>query len=255
MNSAYTGSSVLAQGEYEYLCDGEIAPVAEHWQLSRAVDGYEIRSTRTVPSQSLLVRACARVSEGQIVRCLLRWGLESGGKTVASAAYRMIPDDLGLGGGYSDSSQAIYRFRCGGLPSRSIPAVGVHFFPLMRIFSGQLLGALAKRGGSGGVLVPWIQDPSRANKLFAPELSNRRVFYLGVGRPGFGDQACDCFHYSGGEYDNGAEYHLSQGLLWAYCWQQGQKEWQVRLKNFQGQWPAASLWLHPRFAVAGEAGV
>ncbi|WP_226660866.1 hypothetical protein [Microbulbifer aggregans] len=247
-------NSVLAQGEYEYLCDGDVMPVAECWQLLRSVDGYEIRSTRTVPSQSLVISACARVRAGQITRCLLQWGLEPGGKTVARAFFRMNPDGLGPGECRSEKSPAMYRFRRSGTPSRSIPAVGVHFFPLMRIFSGQLIGALAKRGGSGGVLVPWIQDPSRVNKLFAPELSNRRVFYLGVGQAGFQGKACDCFHYSGGEYDNGAEYHLAEGLMWAYHWQQGRKEWQVRLKNFSGEWPGAALWLHPRIALAGLAG-
>ncbi|MFV8784243.1 hypothetical protein ACNKU7_17615 [Microbulbifer sp. SA54] len=238
---------VLAQGEYEYLCDGQLMPITERWHLVRSAGLFEIYSERTVPSQSLRVRVLARIESGRIGRCALSWGVDGEMNCRANATYRVGADGRG----------AVYRYRRPGFPARGIPMVRQHFFPLLRIFSGQLLGALASAGGSGEVLVPWIHDPAQGERLFAPEFSTRTVGYQGPGRAAKPGNVSDCFLYAGGQYGQGAEYDVADGLLQEYRWWQGEKQWRVRLREFSGQWPGAELWPHARCAAvaAGSVGV
>ncbi|AQQ67901.1 hypothetical protein Mag101_09790 [Microbulbifer agarilyticus] len=240
-------SSPLAAGRYEYQCDGKPVPLAETWQLRQFGSGYEISSVREVPSLSLRISARVRIDESGGMRGLLKW-CEGGDVPLALATYRCEPDNQGR------SSNARYRYRRPGSPAQSFPAAEMHFFPLMRIFAGQLLTGLATAGGRGEILVPWIQDPGQRDKLFMPDVSSRRLEYLGqesVGQSIRGlvgeseevsSEQVERYRYSGGQYENGSEYLLCDGLLREYCWVQGEKEWQVQLQDFSGQWPGAVIW-------------
>ena len=233
---------VVVQGEYVYRCDGRVAPVTESWQLLQVGDGYEISSARVVSGLSLVLSAHARIEKGALARCVLRWCVQNGTKCLATAAYRR---DRG------HPASGVYRFRREGLPAASVPASGVHYFPLLRVFSGQLFGALAKEQGKGEVLVPWIQNPAQAERLFTPDLSTRTLEYLGEHEAADGLGQLDRYRYAGGQYEQGAEYRLCAGLLWEYRWRQGDRAWRVQLENVRGQWPGAALWPHARFANAG----
>lgn len=233
----WAGGAVLARGEYEYRCNDHVAPLSETWQVAQMSNGYEISSTRTVPSQSLVIRARAQVVSGSIARCWLRWCVQGGEECLATATYR---------GDRKRKAGGLYRFRRAGFPVRSVPVKEQHYFPLLRVFSGQLLGALAAEGGRGEVLVPWIQDPARSDRLFTPDFSLRTLEHLGVERRGDGGGRVDCYRYGGGQYENSAEYRLRDGLLLDYRWQQGEKIWHVLLKNVCGQWPGEKLWPHAR---------
>ena len=232
---------VLAQGWYEYRCDDHIAPVSETWQLRQAHDGYEIFSARMVPSQSLVISAQAKLVNGTLAHCLLKWCGQGGEECLATASYRR--DQHGKSG-------AVYRVRRAGHVASSTLVGRRHYFPLLRIFSGQLFGGLAAEGGRAEVLVPWIQDPAQTDRLFAPDCSTRTLEYLGAERENDEGERVDRFLYRGGQYKNGAEYRLSDGLLVDYRWQQGGKVWQVLLKNFCGQWPGEKLWPDARTAAA-----
>ena len=240
------GGLVLAQGQYEYRCNDCVAPLSEVWQVLQVADGYEVSSVRTVPYQSLVISARALIKNGALARCWLEWSTDGGEECLATAIYRRERDR---------KTGGVYRFRRAGYPSSSIPVAEQHYFPLLRIFSGQLLGALAKAGGHGEVLVPWIQDPSRPDKLFTPDLSARKLEYLGAEQGSDGGARVERYRYRGGQYENGAEYRLCDGLLLAYRWQQGDKLWQVLLKNFSGQWPEEKLWPHARFSAGVKTGV
>ncbi|MCA0900867.1 hypothetical protein [Microbulbifer agarilyticus] len=229
----------LATGRYEYQCDGNPVPLAETWQLRQSGSGYEISSVREVPSLSLRISACVRIEKSGGMRGLLKW-CEDGDVPLAVATYRCDPSNQGK------PSNARYRFRRPGSPAQSFSAAEMHFFPLMRIFAGQLLTGLAAAGGRGEILVPWIQDPGQRDNLFMPDVSSRRLDYLGresVGETvGVSSEPVERYRYSGGQYDNGSEYLLRDGLLREYRWVQGSKEWQVQLQDFSGQWPGAVIW-------------
>lgn len=225
----------IAQGEFEYLRDGEPVPVFEHWELLRKGETFEVRSVREVPAISVVISARALVGAGQVQHCLLRWCDASQQKCIAAASYH----------------RGIYRVRHAGLPRHNVEVAGALYFPLLRIFAGQLLGALAaQENAEARILVPWVHDPSQPQKLFAPEFSRRRVRHLETVDMGERGAVVDCFEYSGGQYEHGAVYRLANGLLQEYRWPQGRSEWAVRLKNLQGSWPGEELWPH---AVAPAA--
>ncbi|MCA0892087.1 hypothetical protein [Microbulbifer agarilyticus] len=215
----------------------------ETWQLRQSGSGYEISSVREVPSVFLRICACVKIEKSGGMRGLLKW-CEGGDVPLAVATYRCEPSYQGK------PSNALYRFRRPGSPAQSFSAAEMHFFPLMRIFAGQLLTGLAAAGGRGEILVPWIQDPGGRDKLFMPDVSSRRLEYLGqesagesvVDSVGVSSEHLERYRYSGGQYENGSEYLLCDGLLRQYCWVQGEKEWQVKLQDFSGQWPGAVIW-------------
>ncbi|MBY6210861.1 hypothetical protein KUV95_04800 [Microbulbifer agarilyticus] len=219
----------------------------ETWQLRQSGSGYEISSVREVPSLSLRISACVRIEKSDGMRGLLKW-CEGGDLVHAVATYRCDPSNQGK------PDNALYRFRRPGSPAQSFSAAEMHFFPLMRIFAGQLLTGLAAAGGRGEILVPWIQDPGQRDKLFMPDVSSRRLDYLGhesvespvgssVGESvGVSSEQVERYRYSGGQYENGSEYLLHDSLLREYRWVQGEKEWRVQLQDFSGQWPGAEIW-------------
>lgn len=236
MNRCGGEGDVLARGEYEYLCDGVPVPISESWALSRKAGGFRLSSQREIPALSVVISAHAEVAGGEIKRCVLRW-LDVGRKAcVAMACYRA---------GEGCHNDGVYRFRSAGSPSRRIAITGALYFPLLRIFAGQLLGKMmAQDGGEARILVPWIREPAQTEKIFTPEFSGRRVRYLNTEAGEYAGGSLDCFEYSGGRYEDGVIYRLRQGLLREYCWRQGSSEWTVRLKKLEGIWPGEQLWPH-----------
>lgn len=230
------GGQPLAQGEYEYLCDGVPVPVSERWAVLRAGEKFVVRSVREIPALSVVISARALVAGGRIQRCLLRWCDAGQQQAIAVAGYRAAEEGNRCG---------IYRVRRAGAATRGVAVDAALYFPLLRIFAGQLLGVLAaQENAEAQVLVPWIHDPAQTGKLFEPEVSQRRVRFLQAVEVAGSGERLDSFEYSGGRYDNGAVYQLVQGLLREYRWRQGSSEWTVRLKNLQGRWPGEELWPH-----------
>lgn len=232
----FKGTQAIAQGEYEYLCDGVPVPVFERWALFRVGEEFLVHSAREIPSLSVVISARARMVGGNFQRCLLRWCDVDRHKAMAVASYRAEGDGIHRG---------IYRVRGAGIPTRRLAAHGALYFPLLRIFAGHLLGALAaQENAEARVLVPWIHDPAQTGKLFEPEISQRRVRFVQTADSAAVDGKLDSFEYSGGQYDAGAVYDLAEGLLHEYRWRQGSSDWTIRLKNLQGKWPGEELWPH-----------
>jgi hypothetical protein len=235
-------SQVLAQGDYEYLCDGRIVPVRESWQLSRTESGLTVFSQRTIPFLSVVIAARATFSTARMERCLLQWRSLTTGESIAMATYAASPE------------QGLYRYRHRGSPARSVAVQDAHYFPLLRVFVGGIIHALVAEGGSGRVLVPWIHDPAQQTRLFEPEFSLRSARYQGSSESdkpwGKERVKLDHFHYSGGQYECGADYWLASGLLQEYRWRQGSADWGVRLRNLVGRWPGAELWSNTRPTVS-----
>jgi hypothetical protein len=98
-----------------------------------------------------------------------------------------------------------------------------HFFPLMRIFTADMVRALQGKGGQGSVIVPSIATLADLETVFTPLLSQRSITGV-VGDP----HAVDL---SGGAYDAPARLCFNQdGLLrhYSFCDAAGQA-WQCEL--------------------------
>ncbi|MBB5210168.1 hypothetical protein [Microbulbifer hydrolyticus] len=227
----------IAQGDYTYLCDGVPVPVFERWSLFQVGELFALHSTREIPALSAVISARALIGEGRIKQCVLRWHDVDRQKTIAASSYRAEE---------SAPASGRYLYRATGMSTRRVAVGRALYFPLLRIFAGQLLGALAvQENAEAQVLVPWIHDPSQPRKLFVPEFSQRRVRFLEAVCARKGGEILDCYEYVGGQYDRGAIYGMANGLLREYRWQQGRSEWVVQLENLQGCWPGEALWPHP----------
>lgn len=204
------GESALDSGCYRYHCNGERTDIVEPWCRHRNLQGALVtRALRTYNDKFLLAVRHRRESDKQ--QLVLRWHLLGSGQAV-SAEYQLA--DGRLSWSRNDGS--------GG--DEPIGA-GVWLFPLMRVFTGDLLPVIEAGGGEGEVLLPSIKTPDRPETLFRPLLSTRRAVRLEDGSP------C-CYRYEGGEYEQGALCWLREdGLLERYQWQQGdQFFWEVDLE-------------------------
>lgn len=232
----------VASGEYAYLCDGVAMPVQEEWRLYQYGDHFELRSERRVPEADVLIAVRANIDAGGLQRCHVRWRKLQSEAVTAESFYR------------ADGTGSKYRWRQPGESARRAKVDNAFFFPLLRVFAGALFADLSRAGAGGRVLVPWIADPGQAQRLLEPAFSERRVEWLHSESWG-ADEAypADCFQYSGAQYGDDTLCWLWRGLLLGYRWQQGDKTWQINLKNLRGHWPGAELWPHPVAALVTPA--
>ena len=215
-----------SRGSYEYCCDGEISDVEEGWEIvERGVERW-IRSMRRVPGRHTVLTVESQHRQGDWVRCNLRWRQTLDGKqTEISASYRF--DERGI--------EVRLQNPIGKMESlRAEP--DVVFFPLMRIYSGEVVHRLRRRG-AGRVLVPWIGDVGQARRLFRPDYSERRVEVVGEDRICIDGAVRNCveYDYSGGPYPPGTRFWIDEnGMLLRYRWQQNDgKRWEVRLRDWR----------------------
>lgn len=204
------------RGEYVYRLNGEATPVREYWEMrDKGSTGLRVTSRREAPGVRLSV--AARMVEGRVAECDLHWLSERG----PEARARYLAQEGGI------------RYHCGEtgtwqwLPA---PDAGpVVLYPLMRIFTGPTIGAVARQSGSAPVLAPRIGASAGPEDLLTPELTERRVRRVRRSREAWGE----CWQFEGGQYDAGARFWLDdEGWLQRYCWHQADTgDWDVRLQR------------------------
>ncbi len=200
-------AEVIACGEYHYFENGVRCNIVEPWSISRGEEGeVQVVSSRQIADadSELSVEASIRAEQQVFDLCWRQGGAQTWARyVVSSGELTHLTRD-----GVQDSRG--YTFDC--------------FFPLMRVFTGPLLCALAARGPAQ-VLVPWIKDPSESSMLFSADISERQVEFLGS------KDAVRCFSYQGGQYEQAANCLVSErGWLLAYAWEmQSGSHWDVRL--------------------------
>lgn len=196
----------MDDGCYRYYCNSEKTAIVEPWCRHRDSDGAQvIRAVRT-DNTNFLLGVSHRCESGK-QRLALRWQQSGSGQSI-SAEY-----DWGDG--------MLVWSRSDGAGGERQFDEAVWLFPLMRVFTGDVLLALGSRGGEGEVLVPSIKTPDQPETLFLPEVSVRQVSELAPG----------CFLYGGGEYEESATCWLDDdGLMQKYRWQQSADQlWTVSL--------------------------
>ena len=203
------------EGQYRYLHNGAPAPVQETWTVSHeSAVRTRVESIRQAPG--IEVQVTATLQAGAVCACSLIWKSEQLGE---------------LGAEYLCQEDGIRFQRDDGSDSQLLPhpADGVIIlYPLMRIFTGPVIRAVAERGGKALVLVPFIGDPEDRGRLLSPDLSWREVRRLADGD----DHHGDCWQFIGGQYDESARFWLGrEDTLSRYHWQQdGTGAWDVRLQ-------------------------
>lgn len=234
-------SSTLAQGRYYYSCDGREMPVQDSWQLGEDDDGHRILiSQRLVGEEGFGMEARARLSDGLVSECHVRWRDEV---DEVEARYRLRTSP----GGAPQLGDDIEADWTGpnGPQQAQLAGRGRLLFPLMRIFMGPLLLKLERFREGLEVVTPDIVDPSQRGKLLAPRISHRSA------RPMAGDAATQgaqelgadisAYIYQGDEAERDVHCYVDgRGLLVGYDWPSSTgRLWQVRLRDLE--W-APQLW-------------
>ncbi|AOS95568.1 hypothetical protein AUP74_00091 [Microbulbifer aggregans] len=228
-------SSTLAQGRYEYSCDGRTMPVQDCWQLGLDEHGHRmLMSQRLVGEQGFGMEVRARLQAGLVTECDVRWRDEV---DEVHAHYALqIPD----GASPSIGDPILARWSGPNGPQEAeLEGRNRLLFPLMRIFMGPLLLKLDQHRDGFEVVSPDVVDPSQRGKLLAPRISFRSA------RPMAGDAATQgaqelgqdisAFIYHGDEAERDAHCFLdSRGLLIGYDWPSSTgRLWQVRLRDLE----------------------
>lgn len=78
-------------------------------------------------------------------------------------------------------------------PWKIVETDGAIFFPLMRIFTADMVRSLDQSGGTGVVVVPSIEQLNEIDTIFEPIVSTRNVVRIGL--------KGDCFDLMGGAYE------------------------------------------------------
>ena len=228
-------NSTLAQGRYQYSCDGRNMPVQDNWQLGEDSDGRRtLISQRLVGERGVGMEARALLNAGLVSEFRVCWRDEVG---EVNAHYRLCCDE-DSGPRLGDIIEANWTGPNG--PQRAtVEGRGRLLFPLMRIFMGPLLLKLEQFREGLEVITPDIVDPSQRGKLLAPRVSHRSA------RPMAGDAATrgslelgadiSAFVYQGDEAERDANCYVDgRGLLVGYDWPSSTgRLWQVRLRDLE----------------------
>jgi hypothetical protein len=197
----------VISGRYVYRLDGAVQPIEETFE---AADG-RITSRRVA-------------AEGAIVLTVEREG--------ATALIALDLPDASARAEYAGIEPGVVEVRrtVNGerRPDDRVAARGMLLFPLLRVFAGDVVRAVAA-GGAGGrvVLVPDIRPGCAPEDLLAPVLDVRTAEPVGPPR----EDLSQAYGYVGGSYEDGAVFRVRpDGLLAAYAWRQPEVgTWEVDL--------------------------
>ncbi|WGL17582.1 hypothetical protein PVT68_04640 [Microbulbifer bruguierae] len=233
----------LAQGRYQYSCDGRIMPVQDDWQLGRDELGRQLLiSRRLVGEQGHGIEVRALMLAGLVSECRVTWKDEV---DQVNAHYRLRPP----AGAQPQMGNPVEAEWTGpnGLQQSTLEGHNRLLFPLMRIFMGPLLLRLCDMEFGCEVVAPDIVDPSQRGKLLAPRVSHRRASIVANDAhiQGVHDLGPDVsvFSYHGDEAERDAHCFVDQrGLLVGYDWPSSTgRLWQVRLRDLEWSPELASL--------------
>ncbi len=225
----------LAQGRYQYSCDGRSMPVQDDWQLGRDAQGRQLLvSRRMVGEQGHGIEVRALMDKGLVTECRVSWKDEM---DEVNAHYRLVPAN----GEVASLGDAIDVDWTGpnGPQQKLLEGENRLLFPLMRIFMGPLLLRLCDMEFGCEVVAPDIVDPSQRGKLLAPKVSHRRASVMpgDANIQGVHDLGPDVtvFSYQGDEAERDAHCFVDQrGLLVGYDWPSSTgRLWQVRLRDLE----------------------
>ncbi|WP_448212029.1 hypothetical protein [Colwellia sp. MEBiC06753] len=222
--------TVSDQGCYLYQLNNEFTDIIEPWQIAKNPQNHlRICSARFVPSQNikLLVNYLKTATE---VTVMIEWHNPDNAEQYFGY-YQLTNEHLLW---QVDSKQFI---TCVDKLHQITLPKALLFFPLMRIFSGEVIKHLSTHG-SYEVLIPDIRNLTDSSDFLAPYLSTRaaNIVQQNVSITNFEQQqVADEYQYTSDIYheENNARFWLDkQHRLIKYCWQQTPEHcWTVLLKT------------------------
>jgi len=183
-------------GTYIYTMNGDEV-VREPWKIDADGEG-----NRSITS--------ARISEQFGIRIDM-----TASETVDSTSYEFLFKDLKT---RNDTARGFYKvenkdifFKAAQTDDWETITTGNFFFPLMRVFTGDLIQQVIGVGGTANIIIPDIRTPADSAALYKPLASYREV-KADPDRP-------NVFHYLGGHYKTAVPVTLNkQGLMSHYAW-------------------------------------
>ena len=220
-------AAVTSSGSYQYLRNGEVTGIEEHWESHRQGEQHRLICTRRATSQGIVIRVESQQQAGRFQHCAISWQQAGDPPAAVTASYRFEPAGI-----------QVSRDCNGELSEHFEPDTNCVFSPLMRIYNGAVIRQLQAAGGSARVLVPWIKDARQLKKLLAPEFSQRHTLTTATETLLIANREhdCDVFEYWGGEYQRGTLFWLdSANIMLQYRWRQDPDTlWEVRLQDYTG---------------------
>ena len=185
-------------GTYEYRVDGAV-PVTEDWKFTQGKDGVKrVFAVRRSSPFDIQIELTGTV--GADFQCYeFNFQKPSSGELLSCGCYKITEDFIS------------FRKACDDDWSEE-PLGDRLFFPIMRVFTGDLLNKILARGGEADVIVPFIANPDQVDRLFIPTTSRRKAWLL--------DAEEGHYRYLGGHYQSPVDVWLNRsGIMKRYIWQ------------------------------------
>ncbi len=204
---------VFDQGTYLYQLNGEDTDIEEPWQILKNGDITIIRSVRHSVNYGMKLSVKAHITKSN--------------KTIELGYSEAEQDDIDAQ--YQIDSQGQWKLvqsHPGDIFQKIGKNEGMVIFPLLRIFTGEML--LACKSKETQVLVPDIRLQTKYNDKLKPSFDQRSAKYLGFSGKGKKYQF-NSEHYQ----EEGAQCFLNKdGILSQYSWQQtADMHWLVSLEK------------------------
>ncbi len=222
----FSRAQLQASGAYQYFRDQVFMPIYENWQSFRGEDGSRlIQSQRDATEYGSRLWVQSRESDGVMGDFQVQWQQHS---TEPGSTYHLLEADYRL----QEGRLRVRRFCNDQLyeTDNAMDATGIKVSPLMRVYVGDTLYWLYHNGGTGDVLMPWIQQPDQIEQLLDIQLSQRCVKRLSTDVLScHGSQIpCVVYQYLGDQYDQSTRFWVDEShLLREYRWLQHQSQWRV----------------------------
>jgi hypothetical protein len=210
-NGASTPSVSWLSGTYLYHNDGHI-PVREPWNIHyQEPDSRQIIAERVSEHQNMYVSLFAKETASLKVYDFKFFNLSTG-TCVAEGFYKIEHGNLS----YRSSAHEAWH---------SEPLNGRVFFPVMRVFSYDLIEAILRLGGQAVVIMPLLAGLDKSHLLLKPTTSRRRVI----------DEGDGFFLYLGGNEKIPATMRMGiHNIMDRYVWTPpGGTEWDCKLSYFK----------------------
>ena len=203
-----------ASGEYIYLFNGEPTGVSETFQIDASSEIVRTTSTRDASVFGSTILVETEHSDGRFTRVSMRF---DGGGAV-SAEYVATETGFQFTRSIEDEPFDLREITI---------EPGTILFPLMRVFQGPTILAVAEQNSETTVLVPFIENPNDVDRLLTPTFDTRTARQTGVS----GD--IRILSYTSKHYDDASEFHINaDGLLTYYRFPQtSEKVWEVQLMS------------------------
>ena len=210
-------------GSYVYWRNGEAASVSEHFSFEAAREGCLTRSTRDAPSFDTRIEVLAW-SDAPLSPRIHRFEVASwraGARARATYSHK-------------DGRIEVEREAAVGEVAWSLEAsTETLLYPLMRVFLGPLILAVARRGDAT-VVLPSIQDPADAVAWLSPISELRTARLVAASETPLGDKGPRADHYQflTSRYDAGSSFWIdASGQLVRYLFPEPSGAlWDVRLE-------------------------